>query len=232
MSDTKLRELERRWKETGSVEDQAAYLLEMVRCGHVLPSDLERCWAFSEAVRLALRAPIEVHRAGKRRDRGRKTRRSKQTFVNPRTVPEFLGHVAQEDLARAAVAAAIASSAYDKATTRTLVEQLEGRDAQIAAVAPRYPVDPTPAELCLFRARCAVTRQRVGAGALPTDGNDSVWEDARDALRFGAQHCAEEPLTFLIRVSRTMASWILEGDPYGHTSGGGDFVTVPFLGSK
>jgi len=37
MSDAKLRELERRWKETGAVEDQAAYLLERVRVG-----DLER----------------------------------------------------------------------------------------------------------------------------------------------------------------------------------------------
>ena len=28
MSDTRLRELERRWKETGSPDDEAAYLLE------------------------------------------------------------------------------------------------------------------------------------------------------------------------------------------------------------
>ena len=31
MSDAKLRELERRWKETGTVEDEAAYPLERVR---------------------------------------------------------------------------------------------------------------------------------------------------------------------------------------------------------
>ena len=30
MSDAKLRDLERRWKETGSVQDEAAYLLERV----------------------------------------------------------------------------------------------------------------------------------------------------------------------------------------------------------
>jgi hypothetical protein len=33
MSDQRLRELERRWRETGSVEDEAAYLLERVRTG-------------------------------------------------------------------------------------------------------------------------------------------------------------------------------------------------------
>ncbi len=33
MSDARLRELERRWKETGSVDDEAAYLLERVRSG-------------------------------------------------------------------------------------------------------------------------------------------------------------------------------------------------------
>jgi len=37
VTDSKLRELERRWKETGSVEDEARYLLERVRVG-----DLER----------------------------------------------------------------------------------------------------------------------------------------------------------------------------------------------
>jgi len=33
VTDSKLRELERRWKETGSVEDEARYLLERVRVG-------------------------------------------------------------------------------------------------------------------------------------------------------------------------------------------------------
>jgi hypothetical protein len=33
MTDERLRELERRWKESGSVEDEAAYLLERVRVG-------------------------------------------------------------------------------------------------------------------------------------------------------------------------------------------------------
>ena len=35
MSDEKLRELERRWKETGGVEDEAAFLLERVRTGEL-----------------------------------------------------------------------------------------------------------------------------------------------------------------------------------------------------
>jgi hypothetical protein len=38
MSDQKLRDLERRWKETGTVEDEAAYLLERVRVAQVMLS--------------------------------------------------------------------------------------------------------------------------------------------------------------------------------------------------
>lgn len=41
MSDTKLRDLERRWKETGAVEDEAAYLLERVRVGELTRERLE-----------------------------------------------------------------------------------------------------------------------------------------------------------------------------------------------
>lgn len=41
MSDQKLRDLERRWKETGTVEDEAAYLLERVRAGDLSQERLE-----------------------------------------------------------------------------------------------------------------------------------------------------------------------------------------------
>jgi hypothetical protein len=41
MSDRKLRDLERRWKETGTVEDEAAYLLERVRVGDLTQERLE-----------------------------------------------------------------------------------------------------------------------------------------------------------------------------------------------
>ena len=41
MSDERLRELERRWKETGAVEDEAAYLLERVRSGDLTQGSLE-----------------------------------------------------------------------------------------------------------------------------------------------------------------------------------------------
>jgi hypothetical protein len=40
MSDQKLRDLERRWKETGNVEDEAAYLLERVRVGRLCAFEL------------------------------------------------------------------------------------------------------------------------------------------------------------------------------------------------
>ncbi|MBX3471257.1 MAG: hypothetical protein KF878_30690 [Planctomycetes bacterium] len=41
MSDTRLRELERLWKETGSSDDEAAYLLERVRVGDLTQERLE-----------------------------------------------------------------------------------------------------------------------------------------------------------------------------------------------
>ena len=41
MSDQKLRELERHWRETGSVEDEAAYLRERVRVGDLTQERLE-----------------------------------------------------------------------------------------------------------------------------------------------------------------------------------------------
>ena len=41
MSDQKLRDLERRWKETGSPDDEAAYLLERVRAGELSRERLE-----------------------------------------------------------------------------------------------------------------------------------------------------------------------------------------------
>lgn len=41
MSDTKLRDLERRWRETGTVDDEAAYLLERVRVGDLTRERLD-----------------------------------------------------------------------------------------------------------------------------------------------------------------------------------------------
>lgn len=55
MSDERLRELERRWKETDSVEDEAAYLLERVRIGELTQERLElAAYCGQEASRLAL----------------------------------------------------------------------------------------------------------------------------------------------------------------------------------
>jgi hypothetical protein len=68
MSDQKLRELERRWRETGNVEDETAYLLEQVRVGVAPWSDLHL------AVDAYLEAGAEGDILGLRRavhDRGR-----------------------------------------------------------------------------------------------------------------------------------------------------------------
>jgi hypothetical protein len=55
MSDAKLRDLERRWKETGTVEDEAAYLLERVRVGDLSRERLElAAYCGHEAARRAV----------------------------------------------------------------------------------------------------------------------------------------------------------------------------------
>jgi len=41
LTDSRLRELERRWKESGRVDDEAAYLLEKVRVGELAQEKLE-----------------------------------------------------------------------------------------------------------------------------------------------------------------------------------------------
>jgi hypothetical protein len=43
MSDERLREAERKWRETGAVEDEARYLLERVRVGDLTQERLEYC---------------------------------------------------------------------------------------------------------------------------------------------------------------------------------------------
>ena len=58
MSDQKLRELERKWKETGSVEDEAAYLRERVRVGDLTQERLElAAYCGQEAARFATDCP-------------------------------------------------------------------------------------------------------------------------------------------------------------------------------
>lgn len=60
MSDQELRELERRWKSTGSTDDEAAFLLERVRTGELWPERLELASYMAHAaavVALGNRAP-------------------------------------------------------------------------------------------------------------------------------------------------------------------------------
>ncbi len=58
MSDARLRELERRWKETGSPDDEAAYLLERVRVGDLTRERLElAAYCGHEGARKATGAP-------------------------------------------------------------------------------------------------------------------------------------------------------------------------------
>ena len=63
MSDERLRELERRWKETGAVEDEAAFLLERVRAGDLTREKLETAahYCEHEAACLALGLPMPQH---------------------------------------------------------------------------------------------------------------------------------------------------------------------------
>jgi hypothetical protein len=59
MSDTRLRELERRWKETGSPDDEAAYLKERVRVGDLTQERLElAAYCGHEGARRAVRGSL------------------------------------------------------------------------------------------------------------------------------------------------------------------------------
>ena len=53
MSDERLRELERRWKETGSVEDEAAWLSERVRAGELTEERLRLAAALGQPAAVA-----------------------------------------------------------------------------------------------------------------------------------------------------------------------------------
>lgn len=63
-SDARLRELERRWRESGSAQDHAAYLRQLIRTGQVDPA---RLWILARmnaperaAIQLALEEPIPI----------------------------------------------------------------------------------------------------------------------------------------------------------------------------
>jgi len=65
MSDTDLRGLERRWRETGSVEDEAAWLHARVQAGELEQSRLRlAAYLLHEGARLALVRPVPVLRKG------------------------------------------------------------------------------------------------------------------------------------------------------------------------
>lgn len=60
MSDERLRELERRWKETGAVEDEAAWLVERIRVGEILASQAKtRLAELADAFRDHAGTPID-----------------------------------------------------------------------------------------------------------------------------------------------------------------------------
>jgi hypothetical protein len=68
MSDERLRELERRWKETGSVEDEAKYLAERVRVGDLTLGNEEHVegrfgllWRGRSQPELAVRQKVELN---------------------------------------------------------------------------------------------------------------------------------------------------------------------------
>ena len=64
VSDEKLRELERRWRETGAVEDEAAFLLERVRAGELTQERLElAAYCGHAGARRAVAAPKDPPQA-------------------------------------------------------------------------------------------------------------------------------------------------------------------------
>lgn len=173
MTDERLRELERRWKETGSVEDEAAYLLEQVRVGHLDQEKLElAAYCGYEPARLALRDDTATGIADLEAWLGGFKRRGRWCLV-----------FALHGLAASALRATIGSLTPEDAklgsdALASVTQWLEHPDAQradaarraavaIAASPPMHPSDPIVARgrtaLLLIRdAAASVSAAREG----------------------------------------------------------------------
>jgi len=215
MSDERLRELERRWQETGALADQAAFLKERVRSGGLEPERV-RLAAFlgSELAKAALGAEPEP--PGVEGD------------VDLQAWVEAIAAYGQPALARLAVAAAdhsarmVSSSGIPPRAVQAAEEQIlcpcdahaeeARRRADPAWEPPDHPMR-MPGDLAL----AARSAARTAASSLP-EARDAARLAAREARRaldrvpdpFGGTGTASLRRT----ITRELLPWALdEGDP-------------------
>jgi len=229
MSDPDLRELERRFRETGAVCDEAAWLVGRIRVGDLTRERIERAEPFSEGARLALTSlkPVTLNvKGGKRRRRGRVTRRQKVQHVEPEGFDQLLAATEIEEHVRMAVAAVIAASdgLAPEPSNAHLVRELPMLLPRLVALVEV----PVLAELDQIHRRASVRGGdlaecvRLACAAMSRTVHDpdglhaSVWDDARNALAVGARTVGDQTeAAFVERIRPIMARWLLEGDPLG-----------------
>lgn len=161
MSDEHLRELERRWKETGSVEDEDAYLRERVRIGDLTQDKLEL-------------AAYLGHQAARRY-------LGEQAPQAPEKLENFVGHLkswGKETLVRSIVAAALTClHLWEK----QLPEDHRPQLAINAAIA--WILCPCENHEKAARTAAEAAKAAAEASGLPNDMGDgkAAWTGARGA---------------------------------------------------
>lgn len=233
MTDSKLRELERRWKETGAVEDEAAYLLARFSAGLLGRRELE--WADFLGHQAAHLALAEIDRA-ERADRysRRARRRRRRVHVKRQFSPGTRARAGEgsmwitclvdwsaEACARAALALASevvlrlpeGQRDYVLAQVRQAGQDLaHRRGRQEAAVADPVSVGGTLSETVVQRAILLV--RKLQAGDLAEPANEALSEGLLDLARLASRAGLAE-MEVLTTVRRAVAPWALGCDRRG-----------------
>jgi hypothetical protein len=151
MSDERLREAERRWKESGSVEEEARYLLERVRVGDLTRDRLEFAAYLGHVGAVQALAPRDVEPLWNGRSVSLHT-----LFASDPSLPLRVGHA----IANAVVAR---SEDQDRLELPSVDRLLASEGRQM----PTIPRNPSPAErainlVLLAAAQPALRRWNIG----------------------------------------------------------------------
>ncbi len=225
MTDARLRELERTWQASGSVEDEAAWLLERVRTGTLTNEQLGRAVPFSEAARLVWtvhRTPERV-KGGKRGRRGQTRTDGARDARRPRRFDRRLEGLDGASCVRVGVAAVVV--ALDRSTGTA--QRLSRAALQDGALAHMVELVDLPSPEGLQRVRDERPRLDDQLGQTARFAADALlqgaWEQGElaeeerysvtQALRVGAKVAGEEEGAFLDLVDAAVARWLLRGSP-------------------
>lgn len=238
MSDERLREAERRWRETGAVEDEARYLLERVRAGDLAPERLElaaRCGHRSAA--RALGRPdgvgpgsLTIELARELERHGHPLLVAASAAIAAQVLPVWTRQFPEDHRPARAIAAARAC-----APGPTRARALEAREAglaageagdRVASASPWFQEDPAAcAAEAAHRAAACATRD-LGQAALAgpdVDSGDHAWiliwtldiaVDAAELDREALSRVALEPVVAWALTGRFGAQ-VPEGDAPG-----------------